>query len=53
MLIIATSFLFYFMRVVRCDLTLGLTFRGSDLGYLNPYDQFPLFELQVTLYSTQ
>jgi hypothetical protein len=43
MLILATSFLFDFMRVATFDLTSALTLRGCDLKYFTPYDQFPLF----------
>jgi hypothetical protein len=42
MLILVTSFLFNFVRVVIFDLASALTLRGYDLKYFIPYDQFPL-----------
>jgi hypothetical protein len=42
MMIVATSFLFYFMRVATCAFALASSLRGCDLGYFKPYDQFPL-----------
>jgi hypothetical protein len=49
MVIVATSFLFDFMRVATCAFALTLTLRGSDLGYFKPYDQF-LFFISKSLY---
>jgi hypothetical protein len=49
-MIVATSFLFDFMRVATCDLTLALTLRGCDLEYIKLYNQFPLLIFQVSLY---
>jgi hypothetical protein len=42
MLIVATSLLFDIMRIATCDLALALTFRGCELEYFKPYDQFTL-----------
>jgi hypothetical protein len=41
-LIVATSHLFDFMRIVIYDLTLTLTLRGCDLECFKPNDRFPL-----------
>jgi hypothetical protein len=42
MLIIVTSLLFDFMRVVTCALALALTLRCYDLEYFKLYDKFSL-----------
>jgi hypothetical protein len=42
MLILATSFLFDFMRVVTFDLASVLTLKVCDLEYFIPYDKFTL-----------
>jgi hypothetical protein len=39
--ILATSFLFDFMRVATFNFALALTLRGCDLEYFTLYDQFP------------
>jgi hypothetical protein len=50
MKIVATVFLFDFMRVAIYDLALEPSPRGGDLSYFKLYDQFFTFDLQVTLY---
>jgi hypothetical protein len=42
MLILVTSFLFYFMSIATFDLTSTLILRGCDLEYFTSYDQFSL-----------
>jgi hypothetical protein len=49
-LILATLFLFDFMKDATYDLASALTLRGYDLEYFTPYDQFPLFDPHVTSY---
>jgi hypothetical protein len=42
MMIVATSFLFDFMRVATCAFAFASYLRGCDLRYFIMYDQFHL-----------